>query len=341
MNRKLILILGSSALLFRGTIALAEEPAKPASKDAGVAAYINDQPVTTAELDEKILKTNMKLAQQLFDARKAAVDQVVLDRAFAKEAADKKMTVDQVVSAKVAEKVKPVTDEDIKGYYDTNQARMQGKTLEQVSGQVKSFLAGQRETEARNAILADAKKSAKVRMVIDSPRVEVAIGPTDPSEGAKDAKVTIVEFSDFQCPFCSRGASTIKQVHDAYGDKVRIVFRNFPLAMHNRATPAAEASECANEQGKFWEYHDKLFGNQQQMTDDDFAKHATDLGLDVNKFKECYSSGKYKAEVQKDMADGSKYGVTGTPAFFVNGRFVSGAQPFESFKAMVDEELAK
>ncbi len=341
MNRRISFLFGLSGVFFCGLMALAEEPAKPASKDAGVAAYIDDKPVTTAELDEKILKTNMKLAQQLFDARKAAVDQVVLDRAFAKEAAEKKVSVDEIVKAKVAEKAKPVTDDEIKAYFDANQARMQGKTIEQMSGQIKNFLAGQREGDARNNLLAEARKNAKVRMVIDAPRVEVAIAANDPSEGAKDAKVTVVEFSDFQCPFCSRGAATIKQVHEAYGDKVRIVFRHFPLAMHNRATPAAEAADCANEQGKFWEYHDKLFGNQQAMTDDDFTKHATDLGLDVAKFKECFSAGKFKADVQKDMADGSKYGVTGTPAFFVNGRFVSGAQPFESFKAMIDEELAK
>jgi protein-disulfide isomerase len=111
--------------------------------------------------------------------------------------------------------------------------------------------------------------------------------------------------------------------------------------MHNRAGPAAEASDCANEQKKFWEYHDKLFANQQGLTDEDFTKYATEIGLDVDKFNECYTSGRYKADVAKDMADGQKAGVTGTPAFFVNGRFLSGAQPFEGFKAIIDEELAR
>lgn len=111
--------------------------------------------------------------------------------------------------------------------------------------------------------------------------------------------------------------------------------------MHNRATPAAEAADCANEQGKFWEFHDKVFAAQQALTDDDFTKHATEIGLDVEKFKQCYTSGKFKADVQKDMADGQKVGVTGTPAFFVNGRFLSGAQPFDAFKAIIEEELAK
>lgn len=185
--------------LWCAALASAQDAAKPAAKDAGVAATVNGQPITTAELDEKVLKTNMKLAQQLYDARKAAIDQIVLDKALAKEAAEKKMSVDQLVSAKVAEKVKPVTDEDVKGYFDANQARMQGKTLEQASGQIKSFLGGQRETEARNTLLADVRKSADVKILLDVPRVEIAVAANDPVKGGgKGAKVTVIEFSDFQ-----------------------------------------------------------------------------------------------------------------------------------------------
>jgi len=133
----------------------------------------------------------------------------------------------------------------------------------------------------------------------------------------------------------------MKQIQDTYGDKVRIAFRDFPLPMHNRAMPAAEAAQCANEQGKFWEFHDKLFAAQQAMTDDDFKKYATELSLDTAKFAECLTSGKTKADIQKDTAEGQAAGVTGTPAFFVNGRFLSGAQPFEAFKAIIDEELQR
>lgn len=176
----------------------AEEPAKPAAKDAGVAAYVGDKPITMQEVDEKILRTNMKLAQSLYDARKAAVDQVVLDRVFAKEAEEKKISVDEVIKAKVAEKAKPVSDADIQEYYNANQARMQGKTLDQMKEQIRNFLAGQREGEARNQILAEAKKSANVRMVLEIPRVEVAVAPNDATKGPTTAKVTIVEFSEFQ-----------------------------------------------------------------------------------------------------------------------------------------------
>lgn len=193
------LLFGLSGGLLCGSLCLAQEPAKPAPpKDAGIAAYVDDKPITTAEVDEKILKNNMKLAQDLYNARKAAVDQVILDRALAKEAADKKVTVDDLVKAKIAEKVKPVTDEDVKTYFDANAARMQGRTLEQVGPQVKTFLTTQRENEARTALLNDVKATAKVRLVLDAPRVEVAVAANDPTKGPANAKVTIIEFSEFQ-----------------------------------------------------------------------------------------------------------------------------------------------
>ena len=111
--------------------------------------------------------------------------------------------------------------------------------------------------------------------------------------------------------------------------------------MHNRAKPAAEAAQCAHEQGKFWEFHDKVFANQQAISDDDFKKYATELGLNMETFNACYSAGKYRADIEKDSAEGTKAGASGTPAFFVNGRFLSGAQPFEAFKAMIDDELSR
>jgi hypothetical protein len=198
MKRKNRLLFGLSGSLLCGSLALAQEPAKTPAKDAGVAAYVDDKPITTAELDEKVLKTNMKLAQQLYDARKAAVDQVILERVYAKEAAEKKVSVDEIVKAKVAEKAKPVTDEEVQAYYNANQARMGGKPLDQMTAQIKQFLGGQRETEARNALLAEARAAAKVRMVLDAPRAEVAVAANDPAKGPASAKVTVVEFSEFQ-----------------------------------------------------------------------------------------------------------------------------------------------
>jgi protein-disulfide isomerase len=166
--------------------------------------------------------------------------------------------------------------------------------------------------------------------------------PADaPFKGAKHAKVTIVEWSDFQCPFCSRVAPTLKQIEDAYGKDVKIVFRHQPLPFHNNAKIAAEASMAAHEQGKFWQMHDVMFANMQALDRGSLERYASDLGLDMGKFKAALDSGKYTKRVEEDSAAGMAVGANGTPTFFINGREFVGAQPFEAFKAIIDEEIKK
>ncbi|HIF98073.1 MAG TPA: hypothetical protein EYQ54_13790 [Myxococcales bacterium] len=159
--------------------------------------------------------------------------------------------------------------------------------------------------------------------------------------GSVNAPVTLVEFSDFQCPFCSRVTGTLDQIENTYGDKVRIVFKHLPLAMHSRAPMAHAASEAANRQGKFWEMHDLIFSNQRELSEAKFVEYAGKIGLDVDRFKKDLASASVKARVDADAAEARKLGVTGTPGFFVNGYFLSGAKPFSEFKRVIDAQLAK
>ncbi|MFH1256350.1 MAG: DsbA family protein [Candidatus Diapherotrites archaeon] len=163
----------------------------------------------------------------------------------------------------------------------------------------------------------------------------------DAVRGAADAKVTIVEFSDYQCPYCGKAEPTVEQILKDYDGKVKLVFRDFPLSFHQYAQKASEASECAGEQGKFWEMHDMLFANQSNLTDAELKKYAADLGLDTAKFNSCLDSGAMASEVQKDFEDGQAAGVSGTPSFFINGQILVGAQPISEFKKIIDAELAK
>lgn len=171
-------------------------------------------------------------------------------------------------------------------------------------------------------------------------KVDFNITDADHLRGSKDAPVVLVEFSDFQCPYCSRHHDTMKQIKDAYGDQVAWVWKQFPLTgLHPFAQKAAEASECASEQGKFWEYADKLMENQANLSTDLFGKLASELKLDTAKFNTCLSSDKYLAKVQADETEGTTKGVEGTPATFVNGELISGAIPFDSFKSVIDQAL--
>ncbi|HET9932213.1 MAG TPA: thioredoxin domain-containing protein, partial [Polyangiaceae bacterium] len=171
--------------------------------------------------------------------------------------------------------------------------------------------------------------------VADQSAASVPVSAKDPQKGKADAPVTIVEISDFQCPFCSRVTPTIKQVEETYKDQVRVVFKHNPLPFHNRARPAAEAANTVFALGgsqAFWKFHDQAFGNQQNLTDENFENWAAAAGVDKAKFKEAYGAKKYAAKVDEDMALAQKINANGTPAFRINGVTVSGAQPFDKFK---------
>jgi protein-disulfide isomerase len=170
---------------------------------------------------------------------------------------------------------------------------------------------------------------------------KVDVPDDSPARGPKAAKVTIVLWSDFQCPFCSRVVPTMKQIEDTYAKDARIVFRHQPLPFHNNAKIAAEASMAAHDQGKFWPMHDKLFANQQALDRASLERYAQELGLDVGKFKAALDSNKFAAKVERDSSEGMQVGANGTPTFFINGREFVGAQPFESFKSVIDEEIKK
>jgi protein-disulfide isomerase len=170
---------------------------------------------------------------------------------------------------------------------------------------------------------------------------KVEVDDAAPSKGAKSAKVTIVIWSDFQCPFCSRVEPTLKQIQDTYGNDVRFVWRNQPLPFHPNAMPAAKAAMAAHRQGKFWQMHDLLFQNQAQLSEPKYEELAKQLGLDLGRWEKDKASPEVAQEIQRDMTSGSQLGADGTPTFFINGKLISGAMPFESFKPVIDEQIAK
>jgi protein-disulfide isomerase len=209
--------------------------------------------------------------------------------------------------------------------------------------QAKQYLLTQKRTQQETAVYQQLVQKNPVDLLFakpETPHIDIAFAADDPMKGPKNAPVTIVEFTDFQCPYCKRSQETLKQVETTYADKVKFVERQYPLPFHNRAKPAAEAALCAKEQGKFWEMHDKLFPSQ-SMEDADIQRFAKEIGLNEKKFNKCLTEHKMMPRIETDIADGQKYGVRGTPHFFINGKPISGAQPFEAFKTAIDEELAK
>ncbi len=184
--------------------------------------------------------------------------------------------------------------------------------------------------------------SAKVGLPIGRNLESVQPGENDAVKGPANAKVTIIEFSEFQCPYCKRGKETVSEILEIYGEQVKLVFKHFPLtSIHPEAQKAAEATECAGDQGKFWEMHDWMFDNQKELAVDNLKTAAANLGMNSSEFDSCLDSGKYESKVKNDAEEAKRLGLSGAPAFFINDTLVSGAQPIEKFRGVIDAELAK
>jgi protein-disulfide isomerase len=273
----------------------------------------------------------------MYEARRMALDDLVGEALIDQDAKARSLDRAAVVEQEISSKVTQPTDVEIATWYQANQQRVQGATLDQVRAPIRAYLVQERTNAARQAYLGRLKTKTTVKLMLEPPRL--AVKADGPAQGPASAPVEVIEFSDFQCPYCQRAHPTVKQVLDAYGNRIRLVYRNYPLPNHPNARPAAEAAQCANEQGKFWQYHDRLFTNPSKLGDADLKQGAAELGLDANRFNACVDTHKYKSVVDADIKDGNAAGVSGTPAFFINGRVLTGAQPFETFKRVIDEEL--
>ena len=309
-----------------------------------VVATVGSGSITLAQVDEKAMQQpvssfgSMKLSQALYEARRAALDELVANMLIDREAKLREVDRSALVEEEIVAKVSSVTDAEIAAWYQANQSRVQGATLDQVRQPIRLYLTQERTQAMRERYLDELREKMPVRITLEPPRQALSNAKA-PSKGVANAPIELVEFSDFQCPFCLRAQPTVEQVLNTYGDRVRFVYRHYPLPNHPNARPAAEASACAGEQGKFWPYHDKLFANPSKLADADLKRGAAELGLDAAKFNACVDSHKYKGDVDADVKAGEDAGVNGTPAFFVNGRMLSGAQPFDAFKRIIDEEL--
>jgi protein-disulfide isomerase len=318
--------------------AAAQAPEAPPSD---VVATIGGEPFTAKQLEDAAGARLFQLRTQQYQAQRQVLDDEIARRLLEREAAARKITTAELLKQEVEAKVPPVTEAEQKAFYAQNKARMGEMTEADALKRIEAGLRQQRIGERQAGFLSGLRAKADVHVMLEPPRLSLTIGD-DPVRGPADAPVTIVEFSDFQCPFCARGTATLKKLEAAYPGKIRVVYRDFPLVqIHPNAARAAEAAACANEQGKFWPMHDAMFDHQDKLGDADLKQSAAALGLDTTSFNQCLDSGRHTAQWKKDTAEGEAYGVSSTPAFFINGRLVVGAQPYESFARILEEELAR
>ena len=322
----------------------AQQQKQPAAGD--VVAKVGATSITLAQVDEKALEQpvanfgSLKLSQALYEARRQAIDELVANALLDVEAKQRGVERAALVEKEISDKVAPVGDAEVASWYQANQARVQGAPLEQVRAPIRAYLIQERMAVAREQFLDTLKAKTPVVISLEPPRLAVSAAK-GAAKGLPNAPIEMIEFSDFQCPFCQRAHATVEQVLATYGDRIRFVYRHYPVQGHAAAKPAAEASECAKEQGKFWPFHDRLFANTSKLSDADLKAHAAAVGVDTATFNACFDSHKYRSVVETDARDGDAVGVNGTPAFYINGRMISGAQPFEVFKKLTDDELQR
>jgi len=301
-------------------------------------ATVDGQPIYDEDLAPSIEGQLQPLRNQEFEIKRKALDGLIEQKMLEVAAKKKGLTTEKLIEQEVNVNVSDPSDAELEGYY-YGLGRV-AKPFAEVKTQLRDSFKQAKIRQARENYMKTLREGTKVVVLLSAPRVEVAHDPARVRGDAK-APIMIVEFSDYQCPYCHQAEPTVAQVLAKYGDKVSLSYRDFPLtAIHSQAMISAEASRCALEQGKFWEYHDQLF-TASKLEKDDLIGYARNLKLNDKQFESCLNSEKYKTDIEKDEQDGRKAGVNGTPAFFINGIFLNGAKPREEFTRVIDDELVR
>ena len=325
------------ALLVVAAVACAQSQA-----DAGdpAVAKIGDEVITESELEALTGPSLVSLRQQIYDTQVSKLEDEIYKRLVLKAAAAAGVTEGEYLRARIDEMVgEPGEGEIVKlmSQFRSQLAEDDLQARAQIIQALKQREKQQRSQEVRYALF----EEAGVEILIQPPRVKVAVADGTPFRGPVDAPIVMIEYTDFQCPFCTRVQPTLDALMKRYDGKIRHVFKNLPLPMHAEAQLAGAASLCAQDQGKFWAYHDWLFANQRTLSRDSMVAQASAIGMDGEVFTACIDSGTYLATVRADMTEANSFGITGTPGFLINGRVLTGAQPPEEFEAIIDSELGR
>jgi protein-disulfide isomerase len=308
-------------------------------------ANVDGVPITNEQVEKALGMNLSRLQEQIYSLKRQALEALIAERVLANEAAKRKITPTALLDAEVTSKVSLVTEGEIEKQYEATKGQLKGQTLDQAREQIRASMQNLKLQTARTAFIEALKAKAKVAIHLPAPevqRADIAIAGA-PTKGPATAPVTLVMFSDFHCPFCKQIEETNLpgQLLTKYGDKLKFVWIDYPIdQLHPQARPAHEAARCAGDQGKFWEYYKALYTGAPK-SGEQLKAVAQQVGLDAARFDACVASGKYQAVVQKDIDQGKRLAVTGTPTFFVNGRPLVGAQPLEAFVRVIDDELAR
>jgi len=294
--------------------------------------------ITLEEVDRHAAGKLLRLRNEQYETRRQALDEMITEQLFQKEAAARGLTQEALLKAEIEGKVAAPTAAEVALIYEQNKAAAGGRSLAEVTPLIERSVRERRLAERAAKFRDELKAKAGVKVSLEAPRVDLTVPANAPALGPAGAPVTIVEYLDYQCPFCHRAESVVEEVLGRYPGRVRFVHRDFLLGKP-RSLAAARAARCAGEQGKFWEYHRSLLVSPGDMGDEDLRNRAASMGMDAGKFSSCATSDRYDADIRSSTESGNAVGIDATPTFFINGRRMTGALPADQFAEAIEEEL--
>jgi protein-disulfide isomerase len=311
-------------------------------KDA--AATVGDEVISMTDLEKSSATELAGLDEQRYRLLDRKLGQLIAERLLTREAKRRGVSLEALLQAEITAKTPPVTGEDVNAFISQNRARLPQGDEADLKVKVADYLHRLQVSQRTEAFVGSLRAQSPVQVFLKEPEpVRMSVdGKVGFSRGPADAPVTIVEFSDFQCPYCKNVVRTLKELTTKYSDRVRWVFRDYPIpALHPDALLVHEAARCAGEQGKFWLYHDLAFERAPAATPANLREFAAEVGLEAAAFSQCLDSHKHRAAVAADMEAGGKLGITGTPTFFINGALFVGNQPPAEFQRVIERELGR
>jgi len=315
------------------------------SQPQQAAAKVGGQEISMAQLEEPLVTQLFDLQREMHRLKREKLDDMIVEALLQQEAVARNIAVQQLVNDEVVSKGVPVSDVEVDQYYLENRAKLAEwkGSLEELRNRIRSVLQQQKTYQKVVEYARSLESKYPVSDYLEEPVSPFAVVKVEgsPVAGPEDAAVTVFEFSDYECPSCRQAHEVVKKVRAHFGQRVRWVFKDYPLKMHEHAREAAEGARCAGDQGKFWEFQDLLYGSKEPLTRDHIRNLATGLGLNMELFGPCLDGGKHKDAVEKDLAEAKKSGLDRTPSFLINGRLITGSHSFERFVQMIDEELNK
>jgi len=316
-------------------------PALTAAARARVFATVNGQNITSGDVEDNLKPLIFSVQESVYGLRKQEIELRINDTLLEQEAKKRAITTTSLLASEVTAKVAVVSEAEALKFYNENKPRINGE-FAQVKTQIIEYLKSRAQSDAESSFAGRLRSAAQIQIFVtppQQPQYQIAVDD-QPSRGNLSAVVTVIEFTDFQCPTCAKQHPVLERLITEYGTRARFVIRDFPLAQFENSAKAAEAAEAAREQGKYWEYVALLYGNQSALQVDKLKQYASTLGLDRARFDAALDSSKFADKILRDRLDGQKVGISGTPVFFVNGRRVTDPS-YEGLKAAIETNLKR